>query len=120
MANWAWPHTPASYFARLDLRGGPLDNEQAGFLPPNIAPPVQIAWATWGRLGFICYLYEWHGERGFDHGRTDSIIYRWGGRTVPPEDVPPVVSAGADVYADAADLLVTSLDVPREMIWPGL
>ena len=131
MANWAWPHTPASHCARLVLIGGPFDGEEAAFLPPDHTPPVQIVWSGWFPWGFRAYLYEWRGETRTDRGRTDALVYRppvrqasdfgvsWG-QSVPPEAVPPVMAEAAELWADGSDLIRTAFDVPAEMMWPGL
>lgn len=130
MANWAWPHTPNSSMARILLSGGPFDGEQVGFLPPDTANPAQIVWTGWFPWGFTAYLYEWRGETSMDRGRTNALIYRpvisWRddqpheGRRITPEEIPPAVGDNAEVWADGAAMIVSALDVPAEMIWPGV
>jgi hypothetical protein len=120
MANWAWPHTPADNFARLLLVGGPFDNEEAGFLPPDTAAPVQVVWSGWTRHGPDAVLYQWDGETTTDRGRTDALVFRPTGRHLGPDEIPPVMSEMADLWADGALMLVDVLDVPHEMVWPGL
>jgi hypothetical protein len=120
VANWAWPHTPASNCARLVLTGGPFDGEQAAFLPPDLAAPAQIVWSGWFPWGFDAWLYEWHGERTMDRGRTDALLYRPTGRRLPADEVPYGISELAEVWADGAALIVAAFDVPPELIWPGL
>lgn len=106
MANFAWPHTPESNMARIVLVGGPFDGEAAAFVPPNIAAPVQVAWSGWFPWGFDAWLYEWRGERATDWGRTNSLIFRFTGRRLAPDEVPYDVGTAAETYADAADLLL--------------
>jgi len=105
MANWAWAHTPASNWARLRLVGGPFDGEDAGFLPPDIAAPGQIVWSTWTPWGFDAWLYEWHGEEKIDHGRTQLLVYRPTGRRLAVDEIPPVLGADSQLWADGAMLL---------------
>jgi hypothetical protein len=105
MANWAWPHTPSSNLARILLVGGPFDGEQAGFVPPDTAPPVQVVWSGWCPHGFDAWLYEWRGETTFDAGRTDALIFRPTGRRIGADEIPPAVATAADLWADAADLI---------------
>lgn len=95
MANWAWPHTPSSNLARMLLSGGPFDGEEAGFVPPDTGAPVQIVWSAWMPWGFTAYLYEWHGERTMDRGRTDALVFTCTGRRLAPDEIPPVVAEGA-------------------------
>jgi len=132
MANWAWPHTPNSSYARLRLAGGPFDGEDAGFLPPDFAAPVQIVWGGWFPWGFSAYLYEWRGQEvALDRGRTSALIYRpiirqaddlrvVRGRRLAPEQIPPVMAESAEVWADGADLIRNAFAVPAEMLWPGV
>ena len=120
MANWAWPHTPASYCARLVLTGGPFDGETAAFLPPDHLAPAQIVWSAWSPQGFAAWLYEWSGERTTDRGRTDALIYRPTGRRLDPEEIPPLVAEDADVWADGAAVIASAYDVPAELLWPGV
>jgi hypothetical protein len=134
MANWAWPHTPASNCARLVLAGGPFDGEEVAFLPPDLAAPVQIVWSGWFPWGFSAYLYEWHGETTMDRGRTDALIYRppitqaadlrvHRGRRVDPDEIPPQVAEDVEVWAGAPAVWASameSLGVPKELLWPGL
>lgn len=105
MTSWAWPHTPASNWARIRLTGGPFDGEDAGFLPPDIAAPAQIVWSTWAPWGFDAWLYEWHGEEGVDPGRTQLLVYRPTGRRLTADEIPPVVADASAVWADGALLL---------------
>jgi hypothetical protein len=107
VANWAWPRTPSSYLARL-LLAGPHPLLEAGFVPADTTPPVQIVWCDWRcGQGFAAYLYEWRGETMMDRGRTDALIYHWTGRTLPPQDIPPVMSDAADEWCDGADLVIS-------------
>ena len=110
MANWAWPHTPASNLARIVLVGGPFDGEEAAFVPPDTAAPVQVVWSRWFPWGFSAYLYEWRGETVMDRGRTDALVFRSMGRQVV--EVPPVIAQDADVWARGAALLVETLGFP--------
>lgn len=116
MANWAWPHTPASNWARLLLEGGPFDGEEVSFLPPDTAAPVQIVWSGWFPWGPAAYLYEWHGETTTDRGRTDALIYRppvWQdeymragrGRRLSQEEIPPVLAGDAEMCAHVSSFL---------------
>jgi hypothetical protein len=120
MANWSWPHTAADNCARLLLFGGPFDGDSAAFLPPDLAAPAQIVWSGWSPQGFTAWLYEWHGERVMDRGRTDALIYRATGRRLEPGEIPPLVADDTDVWADGAAMLARAFDVPAELIWPGL
>ena len=106
MANWAWPHTPASNYARLRLVGGPFDGEEVAYLAPDMAAPAQVVWSGWSPQGFTAWLYEWHGETATDRGRTDTLVYRTKGRRLSPKEIPPLIADDAEVWADAADLLV--------------
>jgi hypothetical protein len=124
MANWAWPHTPASNWARLILHGGPFDGEQIAFLPPSVAAPAQVVWGGWFPWGFSAYLYEWRGEKTMDRGRTDTLIYRppirqdehlrtHRGRRFGPDEVPPIMAASADLWAEGAIRLPEWNDMVR-------
>lgn len=105
MANWAWSHTPSSRLARLMLVGGPFDGHPAGFVPADLAAPVQIVWSGWMPWGFDAWLYEWHGEGRIDRGRTDALVYRATGRRLTADEIPPVLAADSDLWADGAMLL---------------
>lgn len=121
MANWAWPHTPSSRLARLVLRGGPFDGEEAAFAPPDTAVPAQIVWGGWmPGVGFTAWLYEWHGETTTDLGRTDALVFRPTGRRLGPEEIPPAVGEDCELWARGAAQIVTAFDVPPELIWPGV
>lgn len=120
MANFAWPHTPASYCARLVLAGGPFDGEEAEFLPPNHHAPAQIVWSGWSAQGFTAWLYEWHGERTMDRGRTDALVYRPTGRRLAPDEIPPALAEDVEIWADNAARVPEVFEVPRELLWPGL
>jgi hypothetical protein len=120
VANWAWPHTPASNCARLVLAGGPFDGEQVAFLPPDLGAPGQIVWSGWLLHGFTAWLYEWHGEKTMDRGRTDALIYRPTGRQLAADEIPPLVAQDVEVWAEAPAMIASAFDVPAEMIWPGL
>lgn len=123
MANWAWPHTPSSNWARLRLVGGPFDGEEVAFVPPDIAAPVQIVWSAWLSGGFVAYLYEWHGETTMDRGRTDALVYRPTGRTLPPGEIPPLISDDAELWANASAVwaeAMSAVDIPADLLWPGV
>lgn len=131
MANWAWPHTPASYLARAVLRGGPFDGEEAAFVPPDTGAPVQIVWSGWFPWGFSAYLYEWHGETTTDRGRTDALVYRppirqdeylrvFRGRRLSADEIPSVIGEDAELWASSAAMIVAGFDIPPELIWPGV
>jgi hypothetical protein len=113
VANWAWPHTPASNCARLVLTGGPFDGEEAAFLPPDLAAPAQIVWSGWSPQGFTAWLYEWHGETTMDRGRTDALVYRPTGRRLAVEEIPPQIADDADTWADAFDLVQRITAAPK-------
>lgn len=122
MANWAWPHTPASNLARVLLVGGPFSGQEIGFLPPDTAAPAQIVWAGWFNGGFTAYLYEWHGETRVDRGRADTIVYTRSTpyRRLTADEIPPVIADAADLWSEGAELIVNAFDVPAEMMWPGV
>lgn len=120
MANWAWPHTPSSFLARLLLVGGPFDGEAAAFAPPDTATPVQIVWGGWMPWGFDAWLYEWHGETRTDQGRTDALVFRPTGRRLAPEEMPPTIVEDAELWAKGAAQIAAAFDVPPELIWPGV
>ncbi len=120
MANWAWPHTPASYCARLVLTGGPFDGEEVAFLPPDLAAPAQIVWGGWSPQGFTAWLYERTGETVMDRGRTDALVYRPTGRRLGPDKIPPLIADDTEVWADGAAMIVEAFDAPPEMLWPGV
>lgn len=105
MANWAWPHTPSSDLARLMLVDGPFDGEQAGFAPPDQTVPVQIIWAGWMPWGLDAWLYEWHGEGTIDRGRTDALLFRFTGRRLAADEIPPAVGDAADLVSEGAELI---------------
>jgi hypothetical protein len=102
------------------LSGGPFNGQEVAFLPPNLAAPVQIVWSGWSPQGFTAWLYEWHGEKTTDRGRTDALVFRATGRQLPADEIPALVGDDVDVWADAAALIVEGYDVPAELIWPGL
>lgn len=118
MANWAWPHTPASNFARLILVGGPFDGEEVAFLPPDLSAPSQIAWTGWFPWGFAAYVYEWKGEVTVDHGRTDALVYQFTERRLA--DMPPLIAEEADLWARTPALIAECFDVPAALLWPGV
>lgn len=120
MANWAWPHTPSSICARLLLLGGPFDGEEVAFLPPDLAAPAQIVWSGWSPQGFTAWLYEWHGEKAMDRGRTDALVYRATGRRLAAEEIPPLIADDAEMWADGAAMIVSVFDVPAWLLWPGV
>lgn len=131
MANWAWPHTPASNCARLVFAGGPFDGQEVAFLPPDLPAPAQIVWSGWFPWGFTAYLYEWRGETTMDRGRTDTLVYRppidqgddlraHRGRRVALEEMPPKIEEDTEMWADTAAMIVEGYAVPPELIWPGL
>lgn len=103
MANFAWPHTPASDWARLELRGGPFDGETVGFLAPDLTAPAQVAWAGWFPWGFTSYVYEWRNEVRQERGRTAALIYRSTGRR--GTDVPPVVVDEIELWLKGTDMI---------------
>jgi hypothetical protein len=102
------------------LADGPFAGEEMAFLPPDVSPPVQAVWSGWTRQGFTAYLYEWHGEKTTDHGRTDTLVYRCTGRQVAADDIPPVVAEAAETWADGAELISRIFDVPPFVMFPGL
>lgn len=120
MAAWAWPDIPASNWAKIRLVGGPFDGEEAGYLPPDIAAPVQVVWSGWSPQGFTAWLYEWHGEATTDRGRTDALIYRPSGRRLGPEEIPPLIAEVAEVWADGAEMIQRVYDVSPELLFPGI
>lgn len=120
MANWAWPHTPASRRARIVLTGGPFDGEEAAFVPANTHAPAQIVWGGWFPWGFDAWLYEWHGETTKGGGFTDALVYRPTGRRLGPDEIPPLIAEAVELWADGAELIRAAFDVPAELIWPGL
>lgn len=120
MANWAWPHTPASYCARLVLHGGPFDGEEVAFLPPDLAAPAQIVWSGWLLGGFSAWVYEWHGGATKDRGRTDALVYRATGRRLAAEEIPPLIGEDVELWAGAAASIASAFDVPAELLWPGV
>lgn len=120
MANFAWPHTPASYCARLVLVGGPFDGEKVAFAPPDLSVPAQIVWSGWFPWGFDAWLYEWHGETTMDRGRTDALVYRPTGRRLAVDEIPPLIAEDAELWAAGASMIVSASDVPAELIWPGI
>ena len=120
MANWAWPHTPASNWARIRLVGGPFDGQDAGFVPPDVLSPVQVVWSGWMPWGLDAWLYEWHGEVTTDRGRANALVFRATGRRLGADEIPPLIAEQAEVWADGADLIQSAFDVPAELIWPGL
>ena len=125
MANFAWPHTPASYLARLLLADGPFAGDEPAFVPPDTGAPVQIVWSGWiPGVGFTACLYEWHGETTTDQGRTDALVFRDSGRRLTPDDIPPVIAEDTELWADTAarvaETLADGLDIPRGLLWPGL
>lgn len=105
MANWAWPHTPSSTWARLLLTGGPFDGEEAGFVPPDVVAPVQVAWTGFFPWGFAAYLYEWHGETRMDRGRTDALVFH-PARRLTAEEVPYAVAESGEVWASGATMIL--------------
>lgn len=113
MANWAWPHTPVDTWAKLLLVGGPFDGDVAGFLPPHIGAPLEVAWTGWMPWGFQCYRYvHKQGDVQLCHGRTRGLYYRFDPTPIAARDIPPIVAHEADVYADAADLLIRMVGFP--------
>ena len=121
MANFAWPHTPASCLARLLLADGPFAGDEPAFVPPDTAAPVQIVWSGWiPAVGFTACLYEWHGETTTDRGRTDALLFRYTGGHLGADEIPPLIGEGAELWADTAALVPKCFDVPPELIWPGL
>lgn len=117
MANWAWPHTPASNLARMILRGGPFDGEAGVFVPADTSAPIQLVWSGWlPGAGFTAWLYEWRGETEMDHGRTDALIYRPTGRRLSPDEIPPLVADTAELYADTTIRIIDAHGVPPEVI----
>lgn len=120
-----------SHCARLKLRGGPFDGQEVAFLPPDLTPPVQIVWSGWFPWGFSAYLYEWHGETVADQGRTDALIYRppigqddhmrvYRGRRLAADEIPPLIAADTEIWADGAALIAAAFDVPPEVMWSGV
>lgn len=120
MANWAWPHTPSSNYARLRLYGGPFHGEEVAFLPPDLAAPAQIVWSGWSPQGFTAWLYEWHGTVTMDRGRTDALVYLATGRRVAVDEIPPQIEQDTEMWADGAAMIASAFAVPAELIWPGV
>lgn len=117
MANWAWPHTPASNLARLVLRGGPFDGADTDlFAPPDTEVPDQIVWSGWTPHGFDSYLYERTGETLMDQGRTEALIYRAIGRRLGPDEIPPLVAETGELYADTTIRIMDAHGLPPEVI----
>jgi hypothetical protein len=112
------------------LTGGPFDGHEAAFVPPDTGAPVQVVWSGWFPWGFAAYLYEWHGERATDRGRTDALVFRpvarqvgdrtYVGRLVPAAEIPPRIAEDVELWAGANAGLVEALDLPPEAVWPGL
>lgn len=115
MGNFAWPHTPGNFMARLVLVDGPYAEEVAGFLPPNVSVPDQIAWSGYFPWGFACYVYARTGERT-DRGRVNAITYRFlPGATVPP----PAVAADAELFeaiTETVARIAEALELPPELL----
>lgn len=105
METWVGPLTPASSWARIRLTGGPFDGEDAGYVPPDTAAPVQVVWSSWTPWGFDAWLYEWHGEVTTAAGHTDALVYRATRRRLAADEIPPVLAADSDLWADGAMLL---------------
>ena len=116
MANWAWPHTPSSRLARLLLVGGPFDGEEAAFAPADTQVPAQIVWSGWLPWGFDAWKYEWHGETRTDLGRTDALVYRFTGKRLPADLVPPVIAEAADLWADTCIRILDAYRLPPEVL----
>lgn len=95
-------------YVRLMLVDGPFDGHEVGRLLPNIAPPVQVAWAGWTADGPGAWLYEWRGER-----TIGSLLYR-PLRRLYPADIPPAIAELVEVWADGADLIARVSGLP----WP--
>lgn len=98
--------------AALILVGGPHDRAEAAVLPSDVAAPVQIVWAGW--------LYEWHGQTVTEQGMTIALLYRFTGRRLTPDEIPPLIAETVEVWADGADMIARAFDIPPELIWPGL
>lgn len=106
--------------ARLLLVGGPFDGHEAAGLPSDTQPPAQIVWSGWSPYGFTAWLYEWRGETTVGAAVVDSLIYRPTGRQLAPEEIPPLIGEYADMWSDGAEMIARALNVPPELIWPGL
>jgi len=110
-------------FASVLLVGGPFSGQRIGFLPPDTAAPAQIVWSGWlPSHGFTAYLYEWHGETRVEQGRADTIVYR---RVTPcrrltADEIPPVISDAADLWAEGAQMFARVMGRPAEVMWPGV
>jgi len=104
----------------LLLVGGPFDDHFAAGLPPDTAAPVQIVWSGWTACGFDAWLYEWHGETTTTGAFVEALIYRPTGRRLNPDEIPTVMAEAAETWVDGTLMLMRGLNVPRELIWPGL
>lgn len=104
--------------ARLVLVGGPFDGQTAFELPPDTPAPAQIVWS--GAPGCQGHIYEHRGDRTTVHGYTESLLYYWTGRRVPPKRVPHLLSQDTELWADGADLLMLISGYPPEILWPGV
>jgi hypothetical protein len=103
----------------LLLADGPFDGQRVAWLPPNIAAPAQIVWAGWLPWGIAAYVYEWHGERATVAWR-DALVYRFTGRRIAADDMPPLIAEDAELWANGAAMIMGAYDVPAELIWPGV
>jgi hypothetical protein len=81
---------------------------------------VQVVWSGWAPWGLDAWLYEWHGETTNDQGRTEALIFRYTGRRVTADDIPPVMGYVAELWADGAEMLQRVYDVPADLLWPGV
>ena len=106
--------------SRLLLVGGPFDGHEAAGLPPDTGAPVQIVWSGWTPQGFDAWLYEWHGETTTSGAFVEALIYRPTGRRLTADEIPPVMAELAEIWVDGALMLMRGLDLPREVMWPGL
>lgn len=115
-------NAPHHGMARIVLTGGPFDGEEAARVPPDTHAPAQVVWSGWFPWGFDAWLYEWRGETTTG-AFVNALIYRPTGRRLHAEEIPPLIADGVDLWADCAATwadAMRSLEVPAELIWPGL
>jgi hypothetical protein len=117
LSRWLQRETQPRAMARAMLTGGPFDGDEAALIPPDTAAPIQIVWSGWAPWGFDAWLYEYRGERRGDP--IDQLVFRPTGRRLAPEEIPPLIADTAELWVDSTVLVVSALDIPAELIWPG-